>query len=219
MLNVRSVVQPSTSMIVSDTYEKSRASSCVDSDAHGRLTNDRRGRKMKLNPAPISQYPSSTPLGNETYAKLLRDFTHGPSDYYNVRLLIIQLRIFKPIDMMPQPPNSRSDDSQVCHAGTVYSPTSAAPDIDGANLNLPSVYQGHLEESGLLAAGPSQFKPFFDGRDPSPTEGSILPLGSLFDPVRHTNFCVNVPLMNDVCIVCIHLIFASTYLPSSGLWT
>ena len=93
VLNVRSVVQPLTSMIVSDTYEKSRASSRVDSDAHGRLTHDRRGRKMKLNSTPISQYPSSTPLGNETYAKLLRDFTPGPSDYYNVRLLIIQLRI------------------------------------------------------------------------------------------------------------------------------
>ena len=88
--NVRSVVQLSSSMIVSDTYEKSSACRLrVDGDARGRLTNDRRGRQIKLNPACISKYPSSTLQDNETHTKLLRDFTYGPSDYYNVRPLVI----------------------------------------------------------------------------------------------------------------------------------
>lgn len=94
--------------------------------------------------------------------------------------------------MIPQPPNSGSDDFQIYHTGIFLGMLSGVPDIEGATLNFPSVYQGHSEESGLLAAGPSQFKPSFGGRDPSLIEGSIFPLGSPF-LVRHTIFCVNFP--------------------------
>ena len=94
---------------------------------------------------------------------------------------------------MPQPPNTRSDDSQIYYAENSWSPMSA---IEDATLNLPSVHHGHPEEFGLLAAGPSplQFKSSFDGRYPSPTKRSILPLGSPFDLVRLTIFCANLPL-------------------------
>ena len=68
--------------------------------------------------------------------------------------------------------------------------------IEGETLNLPSVHRGHPGELGLLAAGPSpsQFRSSFDGRYPSLTKRSILPLGSPFDLVRHTIFCVNLLL-------------------------
>jgi hypothetical protein len=156
-------------MIVSDTDEGSR----MGSGTHRRLTNDRRGRQMTLNSSSISQHPSSTLQDDATYAKFLRDFTHFPSDYYH-------------------PPNSRSDDAQLCHGGIFFNPMSGVP--QGAILNLTSGHQGHPEEFGLLAPGPSHFRPSFDGLDPSPTGGWIPPPGSLFDLARPTIFCVNRPL-------------------------
>jgi hypothetical protein len=77
-------------MIVSDTDEGSR----MGSGTHRRLTNDRRGRQMTLNSSSISQHPSSTLQDDATYAKFLRDFTHFPSDYYHVRLLIINSHVY-----------------------------------------------------------------------------------------------------------------------------
>ena len=73
-------------MIASDTGEESRAGEGVNSSSHARLTNDRRGRHMKLNPASSSQCRFPTPQKNETYAKLPQGC---PSDHYDVCLLII----------------------------------------------------------------------------------------------------------------------------------
>ena len=73
--------------------EESRARLRMDSGADRHLFNDWRGRETTPNPASISQieYPSSTLQGGETSAKL--DF-HYPSDYYNVRLLIINSYVY-----------------------------------------------------------------------------------------------------------------------------
>lgn len=91
---------------------------------------------------------------------------------------------------MLQHPNSRSDDYQLSHAGESFT---GVPGIEGASPYLPSVHQGQ-PEFGRLSAGSSQSTPSFDGRDPSPMEGSIPPpLGLPFDPVRHTTFCVDIP--------------------------
>lgn len=47
--------------------------------------------------------------------------------------------------MIPQPPNSGSDDFQIYHTGIFLGMLSGVPDIEGATLNFPSVYQGHSE--------------------------------------------------------------------------
>ena len=70
--------------------------SLVGTGANGRLFNDQRSWPTTPDPSPIPQYPSSTPQDDRTYKKLLRDYTHYPSDYYHyhVRPLAVDSHVY-----------------------------------------------------------------------------------------------------------------------------
>ena len=63
-----------------ENYEESR----IVTEAREHIFDERPGWPT-LDPAPLLRYLSSTTQDDETYEKLLRDYTHYPSDYYHVR--------------------------------------------------------------------------------------------------------------------------------------
>src|SRR6266702_635033 len=76
----------SRSLISMSVLENDEESS-VGTGANGRLFNDQRGWPTTPDPSPVPQYPSSTP-------KLLRDYTHYPSDYYHVCPLVVDCHVY-----------------------------------------------------------------------------------------------------------------------------
>lgn len=117
---------------------------------------DRLGWPTTSDPAPISQHPSSTPQDTE----LLRDYAHTRSQL---------------------PPNDLSDVPQLYYANV--SPKNATAEfLDEADssFNPPSGHQDPAEGVSLPESCPLQFGPTFDGRDPSPTEGSAFPSASRY---------------------------------------
>ncbi|KAI9456981.1 hypothetical protein BJY52DRAFT_1212720 [Lactarius psammicola] len=144
----------SISMNVLENVEESP----VGTGAHGLLSTNRRSWPTTPDPAPIPQYPSSTSQDDSIYMKSLRDYTNYPSDYYHL------------------PRHGLSDDPQSCYAdigGT--NATTGFPDVEDSSPNPPSDRQDHMDEVGLFASGPLRLGPAFEGRDPSPIEGSALP--------------------------------------------
>ncbi|KAH9175087.1 hypothetical protein EDB89DRAFT_1947547 [Lactarius sanguifluus] len=148
--------------------------SLLGTDSHRRLFDDQLGWPTTSDPAPVSQHPSSTPHGDCTYTELLRDCAH-------TRLQL--------------PPNDFSGVPRLYDTNvSLKDATAECLDVADCSFDPPGGHQDPTEGVSLPASCPLGFGPTFDGRDPSPTEGSAFPSASRYFEgtlVRHTMFRVD----------------------------
>ena len=151
---------------VLENYEESR----VEAE-DGRVFNERPCWPT-LDSAPLL---FSTPQDDEIYMKLLRDYTHFPSDYYHVRPPSTTTPI-KVTNVLQLLPGGLLDDFQPCYEDV--------EPVRSANTTT-------AEEIGLLALCPPSPRPTSDDHGPLSADGSTLRPGSLSALVRYTTFCAS----------------------------
>ncbi|KAH8989381.1 hypothetical protein EDB86DRAFT_3197855 [Lactarius hatsudake] len=105
-------------------------------------------------PAPVSQPPSSTPQGDYAHTELLRNRA--------------QTRLQLPPNDLPGVPRLYYTNVSLEDA------TAEFLDVADSSFDPPSGHQDHTEGVNLPASCSLRFGSTFDGRDPSPTEGSAF---------------------------------------------
>ncbi|KAI9456982.1 hypothetical protein BJY52DRAFT_1379277 [Lactarius psammicola] len=136
----------------------------VGTGARGLLFTGQRSWPTTPDPAPVLQYTLSTPQDDSIHMTPLQNFTNYLPDHCH------------PADTPQLPRNGHSEDPELCYA--VIGATNATTgflDVEDSSPNLPSDRQDHRDEAGLFPPDPLRFGPAFEGRDPSPIEGSALP--------------------------------------------